>query len=161
MLNADTTPIKVISLQDAFILVYKEKANIVTESDIVWKSINDSFSMPAIIILREYKKVPYKKVSMTRNNIFKRDGHICGYCESPKDLTIDHIVPKSKGGKDSWTNLVTCCKNCNSLKDNMDLKDFEIISGHKLKIAPFKPKIDDFFRSFSSVEHKSWGDYIK
>lgn len=160
MLNADTTPLKVITLQEAFILVYKEKANIITKSDIVWKSINEQFDMPAIVMLKEYKNVPFKKVAKTRNNIFKRDNHTCGYCGSKSDLTLDHIIPKSKGGGDTWENLVTCCRSCNTQKDNLTLEEFELKTGLSLTIKPFKPTMDDFFRSFSKVEHSSWEDYL-
>jgi 5-methylcytosine-specific restriction endonuclease McrA len=76
-----------------------------------------NFPMPSVIRLNRYVNAPYKGVNLTRQNIFKRDNFECQYCGTRRDLTIDHVVPRAKGGLDSWLNLVTACKRCNAKKE--------------------------------------------
>ena len=83
-----------------------------------------SFDIPEIIITTNNYLDINPVVALNSSNIFKRDNHKCVYCHSSKELTVDHIIPRSKGGQDSWTNLVTACANCNSKKSNMDVKVF-------------------------------------
>lgn len=74
-------------------------------------SISQNFPWPSVIRLNAYIKVPYKKIILTRRNILKRDGHKCVYCgRGDLTLTIDHIIPKSKGGDESWENLAAACR---------------------------------------------------
>jgi 5-methylcytosine-specific restriction endonuclease McrA len=107
VLNATYEPLHSTSWKRARILVYKEKAHVVSSRT---------------IRLKNYVKVPQGKMTAgkpTRVLILKRDNHTCQYCEySGPNLTIDHILPKSRGGQDTWQNLVASCYDCNNCKDN-------------------------------------------
>ena len=124
VLNADYIPLSITTLRKGFKLTYKGKAEIVESNyDALIRSAYTSIPMPSVIRLLSYVNLPYRKITLTRHNIFKRDGNKCVYCPSTKDLTLDHVYPKSRGGKDTWENLVTCCKKCNSKKADQTPKE--------------------------------------
>ncbi len=79
--------------------------------------MSKSYKKPSIIRLVYNVNVPFRKVILSKDNVFKRDGYKCAYCSSEKNLTIDHILPKSKGGKNTWENLITACGKCNLKKE--------------------------------------------
>jgi len=127
VLNADFVPLSVTSFKKGFKLTYKGKAEVVesVKDDIIFAS-NFSIPRPSVIRLLRYVVYPYRKITLTRQNVFKRDGNACVYCGSKKDLTLDHVIPKSRGGRDSWENLVTCCSKCNSKKADKTPKEAEM-----------------------------------
>jgi len=137
VLNSDYTPLNVTSLQRGFVLVDKGKAEVIKkgENDIVTTIGN--FVRPLVIRLLNYVRYHSKGITVNRKRVFKRDGYTCGYCGSKKNLTIDHILPKSRGGKNTWENMITCCNRCNSKKDNKTPEE----AGMKLTIKPYKPSI--------------------
>jgi len=96
VLNSDYTPLNVTSVQRGFVLVTKGKAE----------------------VLLKYIRFRTRLNKPNRSRIYKRDGYECVYCGSKKNLTLDHVIPKSRGGSNEWTNLVTCCSKCNRDKDN-------------------------------------------
>lgn len=106
------------------ILLLTEKAELVKAYDRFVRSARASYSLPQIIKLKRYIKsfaLAAGAVSYSRHNVFKRDKFLCQYCHkklSEKAATIDHIIPKSKGGQDTWDNTVCCCVACNSRKGN-------------------------------------------
>ena len=122
----------------------------------VLRTITDNFPMPTVIRLRHYVHVPYRGVMMTRQNIFKRDGHHCVYCGTHDDLTLDHVVPKSRGGRTSWDNLVTACKRCNAKKGDYTLEQ----TGMVLSKRPYKPSFVMFLRDFSGTADESWIPFL-
>ena len=114
VLNYDYTPLNVTTIKRGFVLVDKGKAEIVKsdeESPIV--SGYKKYVRPLIIRLLKYIKYQTRTLRANRNRIYKRDNHQCVYCGSNKSLTLDHVIPKSRGGKNEWTNLVTSCFKCN------------------------------------------------
>lgn len=113
--------------------------------------------MPAVIRLNKYVNVPYKGVSLTRQNIFRRDNFECQYCGSKKDLTLDHVEPRSKGGKSVWNNLVTACKRCNAKKGDFAPEK----AGMALKSRPFKPSYILFLRDLSGMLCEEWKPFLK
>ncbi|GAA5028446.1 HNH endonuclease [Marivirga lumbricoides] len=158
VLNQDFSPITVCNIQKAFLLVYLKKAElVVTDEMLKLRSINKAYPFPSVIRLISYVSMPYKGVMLTRQNIFKRDAHTCQYCGVSKDLTLDHLIPRSKGGKSSWNNLVTACKKCNARKG--DAKPEE--SGMKLMRMPFKPSYVMFIRDFSGTISDGWLPFLK
>jgi len=117
VLNLDYTPISVCTVQRAFLLVYLNKAELIkANTNYAFHTVNRVFSMPTVIKINKYVNIPYKGVVLSRENVFKRDGFTCQYCGTNKELTLDHLIPKAKGGETSWSNLVTACKQCNSKK---------------------------------------------
>ena len=117
VLNQDFTPISVCTVQRAFLLTYLQKTEMVESANgHKIRSVSQSFPMPAVIRLNRYVNIPYKGVALTRQNVFKLDSFECLYCGKKHDLTLDHVKPRSRGGKSSWDNLATACKRCNAYK---------------------------------------------
>jgi len=153
VLNADYTPLNVTSLNKGFKLVIKGKAEILKESDKPIMAGMRSFSRPLIIRLFNYVKHIIRNVRVNRNRIYKRDGHQCVYCSSNKYLTIDHVIPKSRGGSNDWINLVTCCNKCNVYKSDRTPEE----AGMTMRKRPYAPSIfSDVL--YSSIE-KVWEEY--
>lgn len=154
VLNSDYLPVNVTSCARAFKLVYKGKAEIVeVDGEIVTSS--KRFDRPSVIRLVKYINIPYKKIVLSRDNIFRRDDFRCAYCDSTKDLTIDHIYPKSRGGLNTWENLITSCFSCNSKKGDRTLEE----SHMKLLYNPIRPNPTYFlYRSYKKM-HK-WQPYM-
>ncbi|NQZ78251.1 MAG: HNH endonuclease [Ekhidna sp.] len=158
ILNQDYTPLTVCSVQRAFTLIFLQKAEMVSEvKERKLRSINHSFPFPSVIKIKYYINIPYKGVVMTRQNIFKRDSGKCQYCGTTKDLTIDHVIPRSRGGKSTWTNLVTACKKCNSKKSDFTLEKV----GMKLQKAPIKPSYLSFLKMNLAKNREDWLPYLK
>jgi len=153
VLNADYNPINVTSLQRGFNLVYKGKAEIVKSSDIPIVSSFGEFVRPLIIRLLNYVLIKTKKIRVNRHRIMRRDNYSCAYCGSKKSLTIDHIIPKSKGGDNTWKNLVTCCLPCNFKKGDKSLEEI----GMKLIKKPTEPNI--FSDAVGQGLQKIWIEY--
>jgi len=153
VLNSDYTPLNVTDLRRGFILVSKGKAEIVKEDTKKIVTTIGEFVRPLIIRLVNYVRFRRGGIKVGRRRIFKRDGYKCGYCGSNRNLTIDHIIPKSKGGDNSWTNLVTCCNRCNNTKDNKTLEESQM----KLKVIPYEPTI--FSAVISEDVEKIWNNF--
>ncbi len=157
VLNFDFSPVGICSVEKAFVLIYLEKAEEVKEfAGKALHTIDTAYSMPAVVKLKRYVNVPFKSVELSRGNVFKRDGHECQYCGSKKNLTLDHVHPRSKGGRSNWKNLVTACKECNAKKGDFSLEEV----GLMLKTNPFKPSYIMFLRDFSGFDFEEWTPYL-
>lgn len=116
VLNASNEPLSVISARRALVLLLRERAVIVSESELTWRAESLSFSVPSVVRLRRYVSVPYRRsVPLSRRAIFLRDGHRCQYCGMHAE-NIDHVVPKVQGGRHRWDNVVASCRRCNTRK---------------------------------------------
>jgi CRISPR/Cas system Type II protein with McrA/HNH and RuvC-like nuclease domain len=135
VLNFDFTPLNVTTLQRGFTLVDKGKAEIVESDPNPIVTTYKEYVRPLIIRLLRYISYRGNGIRVNRQRIFKRDDYQCGYCGSQRDLTIDHILPRSRGGKNTWTNLVTCCSKCNLKKGNKTPDEANM----KLKKKPYEP----------------------
>jgi 5-methylcytosine-specific restriction endonuclease McrA len=137
LLNNTYEPLAVVSLTRAVSLVVAGKADVLAAGEGEFRSEHTSVPVPEVIRLRYYVKVPYRtKLRLTRHALMARDDHKCGYC-GHKATTIDHIRPRSKGGKHVWENVVACCRPCNQKKGNKQLSE---LSGWKLRSKPYAPK---------------------
>lgn len=162
ILNIDNTPLSVVSLKRAMALNAKGAINPVhTDEELAIASVNKRY--PAITVAR-IKKYVYTRVRFapySRKLVLKRDNYKCVYCNSEKDLTIDHVVPVSAGGKSTWENTVTSCKKCNNRKGNMPLKDFMEERGFTHEIRPYRPHhIILMIRGTLDNVHPTWKPYI-
>lgn len=135
VLNADNQPLNITTFRKGFKLLHKGKAEVYRSdaNDIILASI--TMERPTIIRLLKYLYTPYRKINLSKQNIYKRDGYACVYCGSDSDLTLDHVTPRSRGGGNTWENLVTCCKPCNSRKDNRTPSE----AGMRMRVKPFVP----------------------
>jgi 5-methylcytosine-specific restriction endonuclease McrA len=132
VLNATNAPINICSWRRAMLLLFKEKAESVERSD---RLVNNKFPLPFIIRLKKYVLIPYSSIVLTRKNVFLRDNYTCQYCGKSGNLTIDHVVPKSRGGGDTWVNAVVSCVRCNNRKGDRTPEE----AGIKLASTPYKP----------------------
>jgi 5-methylcytosine-specific restriction endonuclease McrA len=117
VLNAGYEPLAVVSFRRALVLVMNEKATIIerVEGDPV-RAARGPYDRPAVIILTRYVRMPNsRRIPVTRRGVLRRDAFRCAYCGAHA-ATIDHVLPRSRGGADSWENLVACCQRCNNTK---------------------------------------------
>ena len=123
LLNATYEPLTTLPLRRAICLVLREKAEIVHHdtTGACLRSATMSIEVPSVIRLRDYRRVPVRRHTVLRRSIFVRDRHTCQYCKQcfpGLRLTLDHVIPKSRGGLSIWENLVTSCRECNAKKAN-------------------------------------------
>jgi len=157
VLNADFSPLTLCSVERAFLLTYLDKAEILSDvKEKALRTVTAEFLYPSVIKIKKYINVPYKGVILTRHNVFKRDRFCCQYCGTNKDLTLDHLIPKSKGGKSTWTNLVTACKRCNARKGDFNPEEV----GLTLNQKPIRPSYVMFLRNSSKSLRNDWLPYL-
>lgn len=146
ILNAGYQPLTAVSWQRAMCLIFRDKAEVIDEySDWEVHSASDTFAVPAVLRLGDYSKPPPSHTKFCRENVYLRDGYTCQYCNTtraPRNLTFDHVQPKSKGGKTTWMNIVTACRKCNHEKADQSLKE----AGMKLLRSPRMPKPNEVKR---------------
>lgn len=153
VLNSDYTPLNITSIRRGFVLVDKGKAEIIKSDENPIYAGYNAFIRPIIIRLLSYIKFNRRSTKVNRTRIYKRDNYECVYCGSQKQLTLDHVIPKSRGGRNEWTNLVTCCHKCNLHKANRTPEEAKM----RMKQAPFIPSI---INDNSSL-FKIWTEYQK
>jgi 5-methylcytosine-specific restriction endonuclease McrA len=157
VLNQDYSALTICSVPKAFLLVFLRKADLICDAaNEKLHSISQTFAMPSVIRLHKYVYLPYKGMVLSRQNIFKRDGNKCQYCGAHHHLTLDHVYPKSKGGKTTWDNLVTACKHCNAKKGDSTLEEAQM----QLNMKPYKPSFIMFLRDFSGNVEESWLPFV-
>jgi 5-methylcytosine-specific restriction endonuclease McrA len=158
VLNLDHTPVAVVNAQKAIILTYLDKAMLLARFDhLSIRTVDRTFYYPAVIRLHEYKNIPYQGAMLNRNNIFKRDQNSCQYCGATKSLTIDHVLPKSKGGKTNWQNLITACHRCNTQKGDRTPEQ----AGLALKYPPFRPTLSYFLAEYAEKNAMEWLPFLE
>ena len=164
VLNADFRPLSYYPLsiwcwQDAVKSVFLNRVSIVSNYKRKIRSPSFEMELPSVIALKSYIK-PSENPNFTRFNVFLRDKFTCQYCGDKKDLTFDHLLPRSKGGKTNWDNVVTACSACNVQKGGRLLK----FSGMTLNQRPYQPTTEDLHKNGKNFPpnflHKSWIDYL-
>lgn len=157
VLNQDYQAISLCEPERALVLVMLKKAEMVTDvPERRFRSIQSEFRFPSIIRLFTYVQLPFKKVSLSRQNVFKRDGNRCVYCGSRDKLTVDHVVPRAQGGRTVWNNLVTACYKCNSRKGDLTPEE----AGMDMPFKPFRPSFIMFLSQFSGSVNEDWKPYL-
>ena len=157
VLNQSFQPMSITNARKAIVLIFLGKAEIVEKDGEFIHSVNDRFPLPSIVRLTRYINVPQKRVMLTRKNIIKRDNHQCQYCgKRSVSLTLDHVIPRVRGGKDTWENLVCACVKCNNKKVNRTPEDV----GLKLLKKPKKPNHIFFIRYSVGVVDTRWKPYL-
>jgi 5-methylcytosine-specific restriction endonuclease McrA len=121
VLNTSYEPINVCAARRALILILKGVATAEEEHTFCIRSGRRSFRLPSVIRLLEYRRIPHQTRALSRKNILMRDRFTCQYCLKTmpsSELTLDHVIPRSRRGESTWENLVTCCHPCNNRKGN-------------------------------------------
>ncbi len=157
VLNQDYQPLSICSVQRSMKLIFLEKAEMLHDHAYMkLHTINKEFAYPSVIRLRRYIRLPYTKIVLSRRNIMRRDNFTCQYCGSKSDLTIDHVMPKSRNGGDTWENLTTACNRCNVMKGNKTPAEADM----PLRKKPYRPIPITFFRDVMGGIQDHWKPYL-
>jgi 5-methylcytosine-specific restriction endonuclease McrA len=182
VLNRLWQAVNVCTARRALTLLFQGQAQVVVNSDDgefrtfdfeEWRDVSENapheesvhaisfrIRVPRIILLLIYDRLPKKEVKFTRHNIFERDKNLCQYCGGEfdrKDLNLDHVIPRDRGGPTTWENIVCSCIECNTRKANRTPQE----AGMHLVRKPKRPKWRPFVQiSFSLNQHDSWRHFI-
>mgnify|MGYP001410111451 CR=1 FL=1 len=158
-LDASYRPIEVIDALEALVMCLIGKATPVETYNKKINSPSKSFELPAVIVLKSVIKFRFTTVACNRQNIVWRDNNKCQYCGNyfpPDKLTMDHVLPKSRGGKNTWENLVAACKKCNQKKGSRTVTE----SGMILLRKPFRPKANILRTVKKNQISELWKEYL-
>lgn len=156
VLNAGYEPLGVVSFKRALTLVMSNKATVLEPSEEMVHSATESFDLPSVILLTRYVRVPMSRaIPVTRRGILRRDNHHCAYCGRSAN-TIDHVFPKSRGGADSWENLVAACLRCNNTKSDKTLAEL----GWSLRVTPRMPSGGIWSVRGAERAEDRWDNYL-
>lgn len=137
VLNQNYEPLNVCNARRAIVLVDVGKAEVLEVDGLVFRSPSRTVRVPSVIRLHRLIKRPRPRVRLTRREVFARDHHTCQYCGTgTKELTVDHVVPRHRGGSHTWENVVSACRTCNHRKGGRTLEEANMA----LRRAPFEPK---------------------
>ena len=158
-LDASFRPIEVIDALEALVMCIIGKATPVETYNTKINSPSKTFELPAVIVLKNIVKFRFTTISCNRQNIAWRDNNQCQYCGnhfSLDNLTMDHVIPKSRGGKNTWENLVAACKKCNQKKGSRTIKESGMIPLKK----PIRPKANILRTVKKNQISDLWKNYL-
>ena len=159
LLDASYRPIRVISWMKAVVLSFQGKILVVETYDQVIRSVSVEVLMPSVVALKRYFGYHPVRIRYSKRNVFLRDGHRCQYCgEQPgaSRLTIDHVIPQSRGGRTKFTNVVTACERCNLRKGNRTPEE----AGMRLLSVPGCPEAQLVASASSPATPPEWLTYL-
>lgn len=158
VLNQNYEPLNVCNVRRAVILVLRGKAEIVEAARGALHTASTTFPMPSVIRLFHLIRRPRPKVRLTRKEIFARDGWTCVYCgRQGKELTLDHVVPRHRGGEHTWENLVSACKACNHRKAGRTPAEARMA----LHAEPAVPRVSIYYTFFQYLNHQQeWRKFV-
>ena len=158
-LDSAFKPIEVVSWQEAIVLTWLNKAYAVEFSNKWVHSATQSFQVPSVIVLFRYIDEKFFTLPCTRRNVLLRDENQCQYCAytfRESDLTLDHVVPRSKGGKNTWSNVVAACKGCNQKKRDFLLENAPV----SLIRRPTRPSYRSIIKKRIGNANLKWREYL-
>mgnify|MGYP001475203779 CR=1 FL=1 len=158
-LDSSYKPIEIIGWEEAIVLTWLKKAWAVEYTDKWVHSAKKAFQIPSVIVLKRFIHEKFFTLPCTRKNIFLRDENRCQYCIKQfrePDLTIDHVIPRSKGGKSIWTNVVAACKPCNQRKRDHLIEE----SCVTLARRPHKPSYRSIIKKRIGTANLKWKEYL-
>jgi len=158
VLNQNYEPLNVCNEKRAIVLVSRGKAEVLEHGRGVLRSPSQSVRRPSVIRLIYLIKRPRPKARLTRKEIFVRDNYTCQYCGvRSKDLTIDHVVPRHRGGKHTWENLVSACRACNHRKGGKTMEEARMT----LRRPPFQPRVTTYYILHQYLQtYNEWQKFI-
>lgn len=157
VLNQNYEPISITHIKRAVCLLYLGKAEIIEPYPYKIYSASKAFVIPSVLRLRYFIKVARPVLPLSRQNILKRDNYTCQYCGLHNNqMTVDHVIPKKLGGKDSWENLVCACNKCNNRKGDRTPEEANI----KLLHQPKKPHFFFIVNKLVTIPDEKWKQYL-
>jgi len=160
VLNATFEPLNIVTLRRAIVLLLKEKAEVVEAAQAQIRSQRLSFDLPLVIRLVYFVRVPRRLFfPLTRRTVLARDHYTCQYCGAQpvkSQLTVDHVVPRSRGGETDWKNVVTACVPCNQRKGQRTPEE----TGIRLLAPPQRPRYAALVLLGKAQPHETWRKYI-
>jgi 5-methylcytosine-specific restriction endonuclease McrA len=160
VLNDNYQPLNVTNARRALGLLCVGKAHVVESDSKVYRSERLSIELPTVVRLNHHVRRPMPMLRVSRKSIFARDHHICQYCGAKNvPLTIDHVIPRERGGGDDWTNLVCCCTKCNNKKGNRMPEQ----AGMRIRRLPFRPKLLPYIsytKFLAAAANPAWRPYL-
>lgn len=156
ILNAGYEPLSVVTYRRALLLVATGKASVLADGGEPVVGPSCILRRPSVILLHRYIHLPHNdSVAVSRRGVLRRDGHRCGYCGRTA-TTVDHIHPRSRGGKDTWENLVACCLRCNNAKGDRTLAQL----GWTLRVKPARPRGPQWHIRELERPAEQWVEYL-
>jgi len=157
VLNTNYAPMDICTARRAICLFYNEKIDILESYKESVHSPSVTLSLPSIVKLKDFVHHHQMDVVLTRKNLIIRDKHQCQYCSTKKKpMTLDHVLPKNRGGADTWENLVTACQPCNRKKGNRTPEEAHM----PLNRWPKKPNKIHYFQQFIHEKQTAWRPYL-
>ena len=159
VLNASYEPINVCTVRRATVLVLKDRAEILERSEWALHAETVTLARPMVIRLKTYVRIPRDahRRKITRRAVFARDRWTCQYCGKERgNLTVDHVIPRSKGGGSGWDNIVTCCAPCNRRKGDRLPRQANMVPRHR----PKAPNATVFIHVAAPVIPSAWERYL-
>jgi len=158
VLNQNYEPLNVCNVRRAIVLVLRGKAEILETAREVLHTASATFPLPSVIRLISMIRRPRPKLRLTRKEIFARDGWACVYCgRETRDLTLDHVVPRHRGGPHTWENLVSACKPCNHHKAGRTPVEAHMLLRHE----PAPPRVSVYHIFFQYLgQQREWRKFV-
>jgi 5-methylcytosine-specific restriction endonuclease McrA len=158
VLNQNYEPMTVCHVKKAIVLIFLGKAEVIEiiEGKAI-RSVSKVLPYPSIVRLSTFVLKRRKGIMLSRKNILKRDGYQCQYCGTKNQpMTVDHIIPKVRGGRDTWENLITACIQCNNKKGDQTPDEVQM----KLQSKPRKPHPLSFIQHHAGISDERWKPYL-
>lgn len=158
VLNQNYEPLNVCQVKRALILLFRGKAEVIENGRGLLRSTNEVFDIPSVIRLMHFIRRPHRRRRMTKLEVFNRDKFVCQYCgRYSRELTIDHVVPRKRGGEHTWENVVSACVPCNRLKAGRT----PLEAGMPLLHEPKAPGNSGFYMPFHYLTtYNEWHKYL-
>lgn len=156
VLNASYEPLSVVSARRAVVLLWAQKADMVEPSGVLIRSERLTMDVPSVVRLRHFVRVPFqRRAALNRRSVFARDGSRCQYCGAAAE-SIDHVLPRAKGGQHVWENVVAACRRCNTAKGDRLLAETDL----ELSTVPRAPSGFGWVATAVNVVPDAWTPYL-
>jgi len=157
VLNQNYEPLNICRVKRAVVLILNGKAEVIQQNSGVVRSTTFSMISPSVVRLAQIVKRPRPYAKLTRQRIFSRDNYTCQYCgKQSHELTLDHVIPRYRGGEHSWDNVVSACKSCNQHKAGRTPQEARM----NLLKKPFRPSGGDSHLVYPFHTPPEWHDYL-